>query len=54
VLAELVVALVVEAPDGGVLDGAVHPLDLTICPGMPRLREPVPHRCENPASRKMS
>jgi hypothetical protein len=34
---ELVVALVVEALDGGVLDGAVHTLDLTIGPRMPGL-----------------
>src|SRR5690349_24982795 len=32
--AELVVAVVVEALDGGVLDGPVHPLDLTIGPGV--------------------
>src|SRR5215208_3641369 len=34
VLPELIVADVVEALDGGVLDGAVHALDLTIGPGM--------------------
>ena len=33
-LSELVVALIVEAPDGGVLDGAVHSLDLTVGPRM--------------------
>jgi hypothetical protein len=32
--AELIVAVVVEALDGGVLDGAVHPLDLTVGPGV--------------------
>jgi hypothetical protein len=31
---ELFVAVGVEAFDGGVLDGAVHPLDLTIGPGV--------------------
>jgi len=31
---ELLVAVVVEAFDGRVLDGAVHPFDLTIGPGM--------------------
>ena len=30
-------AVVVEALDGRVLDGAVHPLDLTVGPGMLRL-----------------
>lgn len=34
VSSQLIVAVVVEAPDGGVLDGAVHPLDLTVRPGM--------------------
>ena len=32
VLTELVMALVVEAPDSGFLDRAVHALDLTIGP----------------------
>lgn len=32
--AQLFVAVVVVAFDGGVLDGAVHPLDLTIRPRM--------------------
>jgi putative ABC transport system permease protein len=40
---ELVVAVVVGAPDRGVLDGAVHPLDLTLRPGVPRLGQPVLH-----------
>lgn len=31
---ELVVAVVVEAFDGAVLDGAVHPFDLAVRPGM--------------------
>lgn len=35
--AELVVALVVEALDGGVLDGPVHSLDLAVGPRMPGL-----------------
>src|SRR5215211_1929941 len=35
-LPELVMGLVVEALDGGVLDRAVHPLDLTVGPGMTR------------------
>ncbi len=34
-LPELVVALVVVTPDCRILDGPVHPLDLTIRPGMP-------------------
>ena len=34
-------ALIVEAPDGGVLDGSVHPLDLTIRPRVPGLGQPV-------------
>lgn len=33
-LAQLLVAVVVEAPDGGLLDGSVHPLDLAVGPGM--------------------
>lgn len=39
--AQFVVAVVVEALDGGVLDGAVHPFDLTVGPGMVRLGQPV-------------
>ena len=31
---ELLVGLVMVALDGGVLDGSVHPLDLTVGPGM--------------------
>src|ERR1700745_1573174 len=37
VLSELPVGLVVIAPNGGFLEGAVHPLDLTVGPGMVRL-----------------
>ncbi len=40
-LAELIVALVVEALDGGVLDRPVHPFDLAVGPGMFDFREPV-------------
>src|SRR6478609_3903282 len=40
-LPEFVVGLVVEALHGGILDRAVHPLDLTIGPWMPRLRQPM-------------
>ena len=36
VLSELLVGLVVIAPNGGFLEGAVHPLDLTVGPGMVR------------------
>ena len=39
--AELVVAVVVEPLHGGVLDRAVHSLDLTIRPGMFHLGQPV-------------
>ena len=41
VLSELLVGLVVIAPNGGFLEGAVHPLDLTVGPGMVRLSEAV-------------
>ena len=41
VLSELRVGLVVIAPNGGFLEGAVHPLDLTVGPGMVRLGEAV-------------
>ena len=34
-------AVVLEALYGGVLSGAVHPLDLALGPGMVRLCEPV-------------
>ena len=34
-------AVVVEAFDGCLLDGAVHPLDLSVGPRVVRLREPV-------------
>jgi len=37
VLPELIVAFVVKASDGGILDGPVHPLDLAIGPGVTRL-----------------
>ena len=36
-LSELRLGFVVIAPNGGFLEGAVHPLDLTIGPGMIRL-----------------
>src|SRR5215204_374377 len=35
VLPELIVAVVVIAPDGGILDRAVHPFNLTIGPRVP-------------------
>ncbi len=38
---ELLVAVVVVAPDGGFLDGAVHPFDLTIGPRVIGLGEAV-------------
>src|SRR5579862_9112123 len=41
VVAELVVGVVVEPPDGGVLDGAVHAFDLAIGPRMLWLGQPV-------------
>ena len=41
VLSELLVGLVVIAPNGGFLEGAVHPLDLTVGPGMVRFGEAV-------------
>ena len=34
-------AVVVVALDGGVLEGAVHPLDLAVRPGMARLGQAV-------------
>src|SRR4029077_21122380 len=37
VLSELLVGLVVIAPNGGFLEGAVHPLDLNVGPGMVRV-----------------
>jgi hypothetical protein len=37
--AELIVAVVVEALDGGLLDRAVHALDLAVVPGVVELRE---------------
>ena len=43
VLPELVMALVVVAPDGRVLDGPVHPLDLAIGPGVTRLGQAMIH-----------
>ncbi len=39
--AQLIVTVVMETLDGGLLDGAVHPLDLTIGPGMIGLRQSV-------------
>jgi hypothetical protein len=41
VLLELAVALIVVAPDSGVLEGAVHPLDPAVGPRMLRLGEPM-------------
>ena len=41
VLPELVVAVVVIAFDGGVLDGAVHSFDLPVGPWMVRFGQPV-------------
>ena len=38
---QLVVALIVEALDGRFLDGAVHPLDLSVSPGMVGFGKPV-------------
>ena len=38
---QLVVGVVVVAPDGRVLEGAVHALDLTVRPGMARLGQAV-------------
>jgi len=38
---QLIVAFVVEAFDGRLLDGAVHPFDLPVGPWMVRLGEPV-------------
>ena len=40
-LAEPIVAVVMAALDGYLLDGAVHPLDLTAGPGMLHLGEAV-------------
>lgn len=37
--AELVVAIVVETPDGGLLDRSVHPLNVAVGPRMVGLRE---------------
>lgn len=39
--AKLIVTVVVEAFDGGVLDCPVHPLDLAVGPGMVGLGEAV-------------
>ena len=39
--AELIMAVVVVAFDGRVLDGSVHPFDLTVGPGMVDLGEAV-------------
>jgi hypothetical protein len=38
---ELLVAVIMAAFDGSFFKGAVHPLDLSICPGVFGLREPV-------------
>lgn len=40
-LPELIVALIVEALDGGVLDSSVHPLDLAVGPRVPSLGRAV-------------
>lgn len=40
-LTQRVVRRVLVAPRGGVLDGAVHPLDLAVGPGVVRPRETV-------------
>ena len=40
-LSELIVGLIMVAPNGGLFEGAVHPLDLTVRPGMVRLGEAV-------------
>lgn len=41
VLPKLVVGVIVEAVNGGLLDGSVHPLDLAVGPRVPGLGEPV-------------
>src|SRR6266852_2141592 len=41
VAAQLLVGFVVVAADRRFLEGAVHPFDLTICPGMPGLGQTV-------------
>jgi hypothetical protein len=41
VASELLVAVVVIAPDGRLLECAVHPLDLTIGPGVVGFGEPM-------------
>ena len=41
VISQLIVVVVMEAFDSGVLDCPVHPLDLAIRPGVFDLREPV-------------
>jgi hypothetical protein len=38
---ERIVAFVGEALDGGLLDGAVHPLDLAAGSGVTRYRQPM-------------
>src|SRR3954470_572525 len=40
-LSKLVVALVIETLHGRILDGSVHPLDLTVSPGVPHLGRAV-------------
>jgi hypothetical protein len=42
-LPKLVMAVVVVASDSRVLDGSVHPLNLTIGPGMPQLGQAMVH-----------
>ena len=41
VVRQLLMAVVVISFDGGVLDGAVHPFDLPVGPGMVRFGQPV-------------
>jgi hypothetical protein len=41
VLSQLFVAVVMVAPDGGLFQGPVHPLDLTVRPRMVRFGQPV-------------
>lgn len=42
-LTKLLVVFVIEAPDGGFLDGSIHSLDLTIGPGWFRFGQPMIH-----------
>jgi hypothetical protein len=40
-LSKLLVAFVIEALDGGFLDGSIHSLDLTVGPGVFRFGQPM-------------